>query len=62
MLLKNKTILITGASRGIGKEMAMLFAREGANLILLARNLSHLHDLKHLLTSQFDINIHIFFY
>ncbi len=60
MLLKNKTILITGASRGIGKETAILFAREGANLILLARNLSHLQDLKQLLISQFDTNIHIF--
>lgn len=60
MLLKDKTILITGASRGIGKETAALFAKEGAHLILLARNLSYLQDLKQSLTSQFATNIHVF--
>ena len=37
MELENKTIIITGASSGIGKAAAMLFAREGANLVLGAR-------------------------
>lgn len=36
--LKNKTILVTGASSGIGKEIAIQVARMGANLILNARN------------------------
>lgn len=31
-LLENKTALITGASRGIGKEIALVFAKEGANI------------------------------
>jgi 3-oxoacyl-[acyl-carrier protein] reductase len=31
-LLKNKTVIITGASRGIGKSIAKLFASHGANI------------------------------
>lgn len=34
MRLKNKTALITGASGGIGRETSLLFAREGAQLIV----------------------------
>jgi NAD(P)-dependent dehydrogenase (short-subunit alcohol dehydrogenase family) len=37
MRLKDKVVLITGASRGIGKQLAIRFAREGANLVLAAR-------------------------
>ena len=37
MDFKNKTILITGASSGIGKQTAIEFAKKGANLILVAR-------------------------
>lgn len=31
---ENKTILITGSSRGIGKAIALLFAKEGGNIIV----------------------------
>jgi NADP-dependent 3-hydroxy acid dehydrogenase YdfG len=37
-LLSGKTIVITGASTGIGAEAARLFAREGAALVLGARS------------------------
>jgi NAD(P)-dependent dehydrogenase (short-subunit alcohol dehydrogenase family) len=37
MDLKDKVVLITGASRGIGKQLAIQFARHGANLVLAAR-------------------------
>lgn len=35
--MKNKTALITGASRGIGKAIALKFAREGCDLVLTCR-------------------------
>ena len=37
MRLESKTALITGASRNIGKEIALTFAREGADVILNTR-------------------------
>lgn len=45
MELHNKTIIITGASSGIGKAAAKLFAREGANLVLAARREAELKSL-----------------
>ena len=37
--LENKSVLITGAATGIGKAVALLFAREGANIAFI-----HYHD------------------
>lgn len=39
MRLKGKTALIAGASRNIGREIALTFAREGANVALIARTI-----------------------
>ena len=36
--LKNKNVLVCGSTQGIGKAAALLFAEEGANVTLLARN------------------------
>src|SRR5215204_6208659 len=36
--LKEKTVLITGGSRGLGLVMAREFAREGSRLVLCARD------------------------
>jgi citronellol/citronellal dehydrogenase len=36
--LSNKTIIITGASRGIGRAMAVRFARDGANIVIAAKS------------------------
>lgn len=38
MGLKNKTIFITGASRGIGREIALRCARDGANIVIAAKS------------------------
>ncbi|HCU24764.1 MAG TPA: short chain dehydrogenase [Deltaproteobacteria bacterium] len=38
MSLKNKIILITGSSRGIGREFALRFAQEGAHLIITGKS------------------------
>lgn len=38
MRLKGKTALIAGAARNIGKATALTFAREGANLVLVAKS------------------------
>jgi NAD(P)-dependent dehydrogenase (short-subunit alcohol dehydrogenase family) len=43
--LAGKIALVTGASRGIGKAVAKLFAREGAELILVARTTGGLEEL-----------------
>jgi len=37
MKFKNKVVLITGASSGIGKASAIKFAKNGANVILVGR-------------------------
>lgn len=36
--LAGKTIIITGASRGIGREMALKFARDGAHVVIAAKS------------------------
>jgi 3-oxoacyl-[acyl-carrier protein] reductase len=36
--VRNKTVLVTGAGRGIGRSLALHFARKGANLALLDTN------------------------
>ena len=37
MQLKDQVIIVTGSSRGIGKAIALLFAREGATVVVAAR-------------------------
>ncbi len=46
MNFNQKTVWITGASSGIGKELAMQLAAKGANIILSARSVDKLEQLK----------------
>lgn len=46
-MLKGKNIIVTGATRGIGREIALTLAKNGANLAINYRNLNS--DLENLL-------------
>ena len=43
-LLKRDLVVVTGASRGIGRATAMEAARRGCNVLMLARSSAHLQD------------------
>ncbi len=52
-----KTALITGASGGIGYELAKIFARNGINLVLVARSGDKLEKIKKDFEKQHKINV-----
>ncbi len=58
--LAGKNIIITGASSGIGAEMASLCAERGANLVLLARNIEKLNQLKRDLERRFGVKVTVY--
>jgi short-subunit dehydrogenase len=54
---KSQTVLITGASGGIGYELAKLFARDRCNLVLVARSAEKLTQVATELQNQFGVTV-----
>ena len=49
--------LVTGASSGIGKEIAILLAKKGYNLILVARRKKRLEDLQEYIDRKYSVQV-----
>ncbi len=57
--IKNKIVLITGASSGIGQACAKIFAKNGAKLIIAARREERLKELAQGLKKKYKTEIHV---
>ena len=55
-----KTALITGASSGIGKELARIHASKGGNVVLVARRGAELESLRTELEDKYRVDVSIF--
>ena len=53
--LKNKTAIVTGSSRGIGKKIAEALAKEGVNIVVTATNLDKASQVAEELKSSYNI-------
>jgi uncharacterized protein len=58
--LKGKNIVITGASGGIGAEIAKLCAKSGANLVLIARSIEKLKQLQMELQQKHQVRVEVY--
>jgi uncharacterized protein len=57
--MKGQTVLITGASAGLGRELAKLAAADGANLVLVARRRDRLEELAQQLTAAHGVAVQV---
>ena len=55
--LKGHVAVVTGASTGLGLQMAKAFANQGANLVLLARRLNLLEENAKAITEEFNVEV-----
>lgn len=57
MQLTNKTAIITGAGKGIGRSIAIALAKEGVNLGLIARTATDLESLQNSLQTEYSVKV-----
>ena len=57
MDLEGKTCLVIGAGRGIGRRVAELFSKAGANIVISSRTESDLLELEYQLNSEGNSNV-----
>lgn len=55
--LKGNVAVVTGASTGLGLQMAKAFASQGANLVLLARRMNLLEENAKAITEEFGVEV-----
>ena len=57
--MNKKYALITGASSGIGEEIARNLASKGFNLVITARRLERLNNLSNYICSQYEVDVRV---
>lgn len=55
--LTGKVAVVSGASSGLGVQMAKAFARQGANLVILARRIERLEEFAEQLRNEFGVKV-----
>lgn len=55
--LKGQVAVVTGASTGLGLQMAKAFANQGANLVLLARRMNLLEENAKAITEEYGVEV-----
>lgn len=59
LLLKNKKCIITGASQGLGRAIALILASEGCDLILVSRRKKPLQEVESKIIKKYKANVSI---
>lgn len=55
--LENRIAVVTGASSGLGRQIARALAKQGANLVILARRMERLEELKESIESTYGVQV-----